>query len=507
LRQAGDELFRLIKSMSRSEKGYFKKFSAVHSKGKVNKYLKLFNAIDKQREYDEKKVRSALGNKEIINQFHVAKNYLFKTILRSLNQYHIESTVTNKLSDLLSSFIVLYRRGLYKEANKILQRSKKLAYSEERYEFLPAILKYEKYLAVSLYPGASSPKLLELIEETKEVTSKIDNTNKFLELLANVTSLFNKKRIIRTQDDSAVFEKVLSNPLLSGIDNATASESRINYHQIFVNYNLALSNDEEIYKHTKKLIEEIEANPNHHKEFVREYISAINTLLISILFLKRYNEAEEPISKLKKIAEMFPYMKNITLINAYNFELIKCIQTGDFDKAVLLVPVISELLENIDDSKKRSLIDKFNYSISYAYFGAGNYDKALECLNKILNSSFTDQRKDLLSFTHILNLIIHFELKNTDLLEYIVKNTYRYLYQRKELYKVEAAILDFLKKTPRFNTEKELLEGFRDLKYRIDKITEDPYEKVALDYFNITAWLESKIDNKSFAEVVREKLI
>ena len=52
--------------------------------------------------------------------------------------------------------------------------------------------------------------------------------------------------------------------------------------------------------------------------------------------------------------------------------------------------------------------------------------------------------------------------------------------------------------------EKQIL-AFRKLKTELEEIVKDPFEKRALEYFDFISWLESKIDNRPFAEVVREK--
>ena len=103
-------------------------------------------------------------------------------------------------------------------------------------------------------------------------------------------------------------------------------------------------------------------------------------------------------------------------------------------------------------------------------------------------------------------MILHFELGNTDILEYLVKSTYRFLYKRKHLYKFETSILNFIrKKLPKTNSEKELITIFKDLKTELGKITKDPFEKKALDYFDFISWLESKIEKRPFADIVKEK--
>ncbi len=50
-----NDLFTLINSLNRTEKGYFKKFASQHGKGEKNNYVQLFEAMDKQEAYNELK--------------------------------------------------------------------------------------------------------------------------------------------------------------------------------------------------------------------------------------------------------------------------------------------------------------------------------------------------------------------------------------------------------------------------------------------------------------------
>ncbi|MDQ3193745.1 MAG: hypothetical protein M3P82_01970, partial [Bacteroidota bacterium] len=69
------------------------------------------------------------------------------------------------------------------------------------------------------------------------------------------------------------------------------------------------------------------------------------------------------------------------------------------------------------------------------------------------------------------------------------------------------AVLNFLKKTPGVVSLKELAPHFEELRDNLIDITEDPYERIALDYFDFVSWLESKIEKKTFADVIKAKSI
>jgi len=67
-------------------------------------------------------------------------------------------------------------------------------------------------------------------------------------------------------------------------------------------------------------------------------------------------------------------------------------------------------------------------------------------------------------------------------------------------------VLSFIReKLPKVITQKELILAFRELKEELEEIIKDSFERKALEYFDFISWLESKIENCPFAEIVKEK--
>ena len=53
-------LFTLITALTQTEKRYFRVFASLHAKGNSNAYMKLFDAMISQREYDKEELRLKL---------------------------------------------------------------------------------------------------------------------------------------------------------------------------------------------------------------------------------------------------------------------------------------------------------------------------------------------------------------------------------------------------------------------------------------------------------------
>src|SRR5688572_15688154 len=169
--KASDSLFRLIKSLNKSEKGYFKKFSSLHTKNGGRIYIRLFDAISRLRKYDEEKLYYLFDSKKALKQLADTKNYLFDILLKSLQSYHSSMDVT--FHNILQRIEVLYEKGLYKECNKILLKAKKAGLTYENHFVVLQLLRWEeKIMIVSTDTQKLEKEVLAISEERRKILEK-----------------------------------------------------------------------------------------------------------------------------------------------------------------------------------------------------------------------------------------------------------------------------------------------------------------------------------------------
>jgi hypothetical protein len=89
------ELFKLIKSLSKSEKRFFKLSSSLQSGDK--NYLKLFDFIEDLEVYDEELVKEMFKKEKFIKHLPSEKNHLYRLILKSLRSFYSEKSISSIL--------------------------------------------------------------------------------------------------------------------------------------------------------------------------------------------------------------------------------------------------------------------------------------------------------------------------------------------------------------------------------------------------------------------------
>ena len=124
-----DNLFVLVKSLTKSEKRQFKLYVGRLGVNSDSKFLNLFNMLDKASTYDEKAIlKTGIIKKQ---QLPNVKAHLYKQLLISLKLNPLHQNVRSQIREQLDFASILYHKGLYKQSLKILDKAKEFAIQNE----------------------------------------------------------------------------------------------------------------------------------------------------------------------------------------------------------------------------------------------------------------------------------------------------------------------------------------------------------------------------------------
>ena len=124
-----DNLFILVKSLTKSEKRQFKLYVGRLGVNSDSKFLNLFNVLDKLKVYDEIAILKSTEIKK--QQLANVKAHLYKQILISLKLSPSHQNIRSQIREQLDFASILYHKGLYKQSLKILDKAKELAVQNE----------------------------------------------------------------------------------------------------------------------------------------------------------------------------------------------------------------------------------------------------------------------------------------------------------------------------------------------------------------------------------------
>lgn len=458
-----EELFYLIKSLSKSEKRYFK----LSTQGNESaEYIHLFDAIEAQKTYNETEIKTLFKDKTFVTQLTTIKNYLKQRILQSLRNYHSRISKNAELMDIIRNVEILYHKGQYPICKSELNRAEKKAKNFQQDILLFHIEDWKRKVYQALHPQDFTT-IKAIIEKQKNT---LDSTNEYINLLlANVDpaqfSLSHKKSVSLQNKTLKTLHKYRKQLLAKHTDKARQT--------------------------IENLIKEWEQNPELLKEYFAMYFSVNNNLLGFLVFKKQYKEAFVRILLLKQKAQTVTTISAAIIketLRLYNIELeihrnIKDLHTTH--------EVINEIQNFINTHK--TLVPN-NYRVSFCfqfaniYFLKEDYKKALQWINDILNHQTKKDRKDLITYTYWLNLLVHYELGNGFTLHYLIDSMKKQLKKQKNIVFYEKIILKFLSKTVEY-TAIEKRKAFIDLN---EQLKEHPIPDHVLGYVDFTEWILKK---------------
>lgn len=512
MKTPSNDLWKLIRSLTVSEKGYFIKFAKRHSHTKENNYIKLFEVINKQTEkYDEDFIKRKFKKERFIVQLTSAKNYLYNMILKSLVNFNEDRSSESTLSNMKEQYILLFQKTLFDQAEKILLRAKKLASDEDKFTKLIDIYKDQRNFD---YRKIADPDFAEYVDrslkEELEVLEKQKNIAEYNSLYLLMSSVFKRTGIVRNKNDARDFEKIIKHPLMK--DESLAKSVRAKNLFCILNYlyYYCTSDNSKAFEFAQKRLDLIEKYPQKIAGWKKEFLYALSDAIAMSYNLKRFDLCLLYLRKQREISDRSGAVSSNTpnfldmYFKSYSFELNIYIISGYFKEGLELVSEVRQWLDIYSGKLNKSEELKVLYSISYLYFGTGDFSNSLYWLNKILNDK-SENRIDYKTFAKILNLIIHYELENYDLMDYEYKSIRRYLTKKDKLYEFENMILNTIKDLTNLHDKKERNFELELLRKNITTLlkSNDNNNYKALEYFDILAWIDTKLTPKNFSEIIK----
>ena len=494
--------------MTPSEKVYFTKFATRHVIGSENNYIRLFNEINKQQKYDERALIKKFEGEKFVKQFSAAKNYLINEILRALENYHKDDSIDSKITNLISQYKILYKKTLFKHSENLLKRAKSLAMESERHVKLVEIINDEKNFD---YMKFGNPEFDELSKkraaEEKNSLRILENISEYNLLYVKFSSLYKKLGVTRNKKDVQKYSAVIKNKLMSSESKALSVRAKNLFFIINYMYCYSTGDFRKAYDFGVKRLRLIEKNFNKIPANRSEMIYALNDVIALSYNMGDYNLCISYLQKLRKSAGEFKNMRSVSkhfemYLNSYDIEINIYCATGNFSRGIKLIPEVEEWLERHHNQIAGSEQLKTFYTIAYTYFGAGDYERALIWINQIVNDK-SSYRLDYKALARIMNIIIHYELKNFILLEYELKSLKRFLEKRDKIFQFEKAVLHTFSKLIKISRGDDILFELRELRSARIELNKDEYERKANEYLDVVTWVDSKMSGKSFEEIIQ----
>lgn len=506
-KRSADILFQLIKSMAKSEKRHFKLYIKRSSSNENLKIVQLFDAMDRQEDYDEKlllKKLPAIQKAQLSN----LKAHLYKQVLASLRLLKSTDSIDLQLNEQFDYAHILYKKGLFHQSLKLLEKAKETAKANQKFTYLTQVIALEKRIESLHITRSMQDRAESLSEEAIQVSTHIDMVARLSNLSLQLYSWYIRHGHARNRDDEARILAFVKELLPEKAWEQTGFYERLYLYQSFGWYAFILQDFLKYYRYVQKWVHLFTEHPLMKRVETGHYIKGMHNLLNAHFNLRNHQRFTVTLSQFETFArtervqqnENFRIHSELYILQAkINQHFLK----GNFREGVEMVVGIEEKINEYAVYIDPHRVMVLHYKIASLYFCNGDYGTAIDYLQKILNDH-VGLRYDLLCYARLMHLMAHFELGNHELMEYLSKSVYRFMSKMENLTAFEEEMLKFLRRSayiPPFKMKKEL-EKFLD---KVQQLEKNPYQTRVFVYLDIISWVKSKIANKPMHVIMQEK--
>ena len=507
--RSADILFQLVHSLQKSEKRNFKLFITRSSGNKDLKIVELFDAIDKLTEYDETlllKRLTSIKKPQLAN----IKAHLYKELLASLRLLNSTESIDLHLHEQLDYARILYNKGLYLHALKILDKTKELARNYHQDSFLIQVISLEKKIETLHITRSMQDRADQLSSDADTVNENRKNITKLSNLALQLYSWYIKNGHARNEKDEEGVKEFFKNNLPADPFSFTGFYERLYLYQSYCWFAFIRQDFLMYYRYTQKWVDLFYEFPLMIEVETGHYIKGMHNLLNAHFDLRNYPQFHETLSEFEDfagsaVATQHDNNRIQTFVYVNSAKLNQHIMEGTFDKGILLIPEIEKQLKDYNQYLDRHRILVFNYKIAMLYFGNGDFGRSIDYLQKIINDN-VDLRTDLQCYARLLHLMAHYELGNYDLIEYLTRSVYRFMAKMENLTVVEEAMFKFLRNNF-YVPAKKLQPEFESFLKTIKKFEKSRFQTRSFAYMDIISWVESKVNNQPMSMVIRKKYL
>lgn len=500
-------LHEIVRSLSNEEKSNFLQAASLQQ-GEKN-YMKLFSYLDSVEVYDEEDAKEFFKNETFAKHLASEKNQLFHHILKSLRQKRIQDNSSAAAFEKTKDVFLLYKKSLPSLAAREAERIRYKCQREELFYALLDLIETEiHFISEHNYSKEEKHKRLsELLNEKEEHLQNISVLNKYLQLKGEIEYYFNQNILVHDQSKKHLLESFLNNPYIADLKHANSKKALLlaTYCRLIC-YRLVRDHDK-LGVEVKKAIELFKTHAHLINEYPKLYIHLYG-------FYARYRAisgdlkgAKTAIDHIHSIKDDRSFstqdLQNTIFTRLAVYDLTFYNYSGQFEKADDMLPYIEQKMMEPTSHYPAHELTTINFLMFVTNYSKKNYNKALKAINDILNSDFDESRQDLYRFAKICNLIVHYELNNTEFLNYSFKSTQRFFKMIDYPFEYEISFLKHFKNIAISKKRPENKKSyFIEFRAHLEEIFKDPYQMIASEYFDLIAWVDSKINETDYAQEI-----
>ncbi|MCB0571528.1 MAG: hypothetical protein KDC66_17280 [Phaeodactylibacter sp.] len=448
MKKASTSVYRLIQAMTPSEKRYFQQYAGRTQ----SRHLQLFRILNHQPRYDEDAARRQMPGKPGRGHFAVLKRQLMEHLLDCLGQYHRDKSPAERLKRKLHAARILQEKGLFSLMEQELKASRKLLGQYQLNRHWPELLALERSLVERGLSTMKRPEPLRQWQaEWQAGLDALQEEGRFAYYSLHIAHQHYKKIQLAGAGDAEALQALVESENFQAGRNSPQLRCRMDYFRALSTYHFMQRQARQALQANAELLRLFEDNAQLMELYPQHYLAALNNYLIDHFQLRQWPELEEGLKKLKGLPAR-PLFRKASGASEKAFEQSAMLELNmllakqELGLALTVLPEIESGLRQYGRRIAAHNQQALWYLMSYICFRQSRPDKGLELLNELLQARQKGMLEELNRFANLLQLLLHYELGNYELLPYLITSVRRQHQGLKPAYRSEQLLFDCLRR-------------------------------------------------------------
>ena len=416
--------------------------------------------------------------------------------------YNSERSVRYRLQAMLQDIQYLYEKQLFEACNDLIAKAQKIAEQHEMFYIgLQLLYWHDKQMVRGYYKKYDETAIENVTTQFNLLLEKLKRERAYRTLETKMGySYFH----LQTKKRLDFQEEIIRNPILQDENYPLSNKAKLFYYSIYTQYYYARLDWEKVYFYQKKMVLLLENDESVNRDKMLNHIYSLNNFLHSCLQTKRFQEFEQYMQLIKTIPKRYAKVKlsdalsNEVFPKLYLLELLYYNRSRQQQKGESIVSEIEKAIATYKSRIHKDDLLLIYINVCLFYFSVAHYKMALEWLHLLLNTNIPNKNDNIFYCNGILwQILIHYELEHYDLLENLLRAAFRFYNKKKEKYHFEISVLQFIKSSLGFVSQKQEKNAFRELQKTLSEqmtLHENEYD-VFLDIKQETLfWIKRKLE-------------
>ena len=422
-----DHLFQLIKALTASEKRYFKLFAARQTEDRKTNYEKLFDAYNELPDdgtYDEELLLQRLKKQKLGKYLSDEKKHLTELIMKAMRLYMAEKKAEGLLSEMIQEINFLIDKGLLLQCEKIVERAWTIAADRELTEQKIKLLQIKRNIDKQDYNATREAYQKDLRAQEKLALQQLAMEREADYLRERLYTIYiTGQMTVRAKEVEEIYQALDTLQLQPDLT--------FNCTNYIITAKCMIHDNRREYAKAIALLEQLlaswELGPARINESADRYVKSLSHLMVFLFRAEEYSKIPLVVQKLSQLkTQEKDVLKDIYFLSI-TARLFFYINTAKFEEALSMTAEIRDGLKKYD--QLLSFIQKrvMRGNICLIYLKNKKYAQVIDAVEDVYTLVGRHKEKQhRLEDIKVYEFIAHYELGNSELLQYTIRNNQRY---------------------------------------------------------------------------------